>query len=367
MLNRLNHLAHAIEQQYDRLKWKLRTKLGIGPVKILPYDGYGTRSKATILGRIVADYTVSPATQTDSVWRNIVNMFRRFNSHEIPFATVQARYQNQRVVTQANDEGYFRVEIDLPAPLSTDRLWHEVELTLVNSPGPVVGPAIGQVMVPPARAEFGVISDLDDTVIQTNVLSILQTARNTFLHNAYSRLAFPGVAAFYEALQQGTGSGVNPIFYVSNMPWNLYDLMNDFFEIRHIPRGPMLLTDIGLTDSHFIREPGRLHKLEHIHRLLDTYPDLPFILIGDAGEEDPTIYFETLQRYAGRIKAVYIRDLPESKNQEAIRQLMIETTELGVDLVLVPDTLAAAIHAAQHGFITPEAVAIIQAEIETSD
>ena len=65
------------------------------------------------------------------------------------------------------------------------------------------------------------ISDLDDTVIQTNVLSILQTARNTFLHNAYTRLAFPGVAAFYQALQHGTGSCANPIFYVSNMPWNL--------------------------------------------------------------------------------------------------------------------------------------------------
>lgn len=94
--------------------------------------------------------------------------------------------------------------------------------------------------MPPAKAKFGVISDLDDTVIQTNVLSVLQAAHNTFLHNAYTRLAFPGVAAFYQALQQGQDGSMNPIFYVSNMPWNLYDLMNDFFDMRHIPRGPIL-------------------------------------------------------------------------------------------------------------------------------
>ena len=115
MLTWLNHLAHAIEQKYDRAKWVLRYRLGIGPVKILPYAGYGTRSKATILGRIVADYSVSPATEADSIGRNIANMFRRFNSHEIPFATVQVRFQNQTVVTQANDEGHFQFNWPYPS------------------------------------------------------------------------------------------------------------------------------------------------------------------------------------------------------------------------------------------------------------
>ena len=129
----------------------------------------------------------------------------------------------------------------------------------------------------------------------------------------------------------------------------------------------MFLTDIGLTDTHFIRESGRLHKLDQIRQILETYPDLPFILIGDAGEEDPAIYVKTLQRYAGRIKAIYIRDIPGHANEEALRQLIGETAELGVDLVLVPDSLAAAIHAAQQGFITPEAVDAVRAEIAQSD
>ena len=143
--------------------------------------------------------------------------------------------------------------------------------------------------------------------------------------------------------------------------------MADFFEIRHIPPGPMFLTDLGLTDTHFVRESGRLHKLDQIRQLLETYPDLPFILIGDAGEEDPAIYVETLQRYVGRIKAIYIRDVLGHANEESIRQLIGKTAKLDVDLVLVPDTLAAALHAAQQGFITPEAVDTIRAEIAQSD
>lgn len=360
----LNQLAYQIEQAYDRLKWAIRRKLGLSPIKILPYMGYGTSTRFYVLGRVLADYNVSPATKTDRIWRNIVNMIRRFRSHEIPRARVQAEFQNQKAVTQANEEGHFRCQLELQTPVISNEIWHDVTLTLPDPPGPSTGPTVGRVLVPPSDAEFGVISDLDDTVIQTNVLSVLQAARNTFLRNAYTRLEFPGVAAFYQALQRGTGRSVNPIFYVSNMPWNLYDLMHDFFDIRHIPHGPMFLINLGLTDTHFIRESGRAHKREHINRILDTYPDLPFILIGDAGEEDPVIYFDTLETYPERIRAIYIRDIPGNENEAAIRDLIVEAAQLHVDLVLVPDTLAAAEHAAQQGFITLDSVEKIRAEIQ---
>lgn len=364
MFKKLNMLVHQVEQQYDRLKWSLRRRLGLGPIEILAYDGYGNASNLFVIGRVMADYNVSSARNTDSIWRNIINTLRRFRSHEIPFARIQATFQQQQTTVQADQEGHFRAEIELTEPLASDRLWHDVELTVVAPPGPPATPTTGRVLVPPTGAEFGVISDLDDTVIQTNVLRVAQAARNTFLRNAYTRLAFPGVATFYQALHKGVDRGPNPIFYVSNMPWNLYDLMHDFFEIRHIPHGPMFLTNLGLTDTHFIRRSGREHKLEHIYQVLDTYPDLAFILIGDAGEEDADIYFETLQNHPGRIKAIYIRDLPGNENEAAIQNLIKEAASLHVDLVLVPDTLAAAEHAAQQGFIPASSVEEIRTEIQ---
>ncbi len=141
-------------------------------------------------------------------------------------------------------------------------------------------------MVPPVDARFGIISDLDDTVIQTDVLHLLNLARNAFLRNAHTRLPFAGVAEFYTALQKGAQStGYNPIFYVSNSPWNLYDLLVDFFGVRQIPLGAFFLIDLGLTRDHFIRVDPVEHKLGAIDDLFSAYSNLPFILIGDSSEK----------------------------------------------------------------------------------
>ena len=70
------------------------------------------------------------------------------------------------------------------------------------------------------------------------------------------RLPFPGVAAFLRALYAGAGGGErNPLFYVSSSPWNIYDLLSEFFSLNDIPIGPVLfLRDWGLTDVELV--PG---------------------------------------------------------------------------------------------------------------
>ena len=90
---------------------------------------------------------------------------------------------------------------------------------------------------------FGIISDIDDTVIRTDATSLLGTFRSTMLANARTRLPFPGVAALYRALH---GAGTNPLFYVSSSPWNIYDMLSDVLAIRGIPAGPLLLRNWGL-------------------------------------------------------------------------------------------------------------------------
>jgi len=95
------------------------------------------------------------------------------------------------------------------------------------------------VLVPSGAATFGVISDLDDTVIQSRITSFLHAVRTVMLGNARTRLPFPGVSAFYQALERGgDGARTNPIFYVSSSPWNIHDIIADFMDIQRIPRGP---------------------------------------------------------------------------------------------------------------------------------
>jgi phosphatidate phosphatase APP1 len=202
-------------------------------------------------------------------------------------------------------------------------------------------------------------------VVKTDAAHLLRMARSVFLSNARTRLPFKGVAALYRALQQGTTAepGANPLFYVSSSPWNLYDLLIEFFTLHNIPQGPIFLRDWGVSKHELLPTQHRGHKLVAIEQLLERYPDLPFILIGDSGQEDPEIYHEVVRRYPGRICAVYIRNVSrEPSRATAIRALAQEVITVGSTLILADDTLAVAQHAVEQGWIRPETIPMIAAE-----
>ncbi len=72
--------------------------------------------------------------------------------------------------------------------------------------------------------------------------SLLRNLRTTLLTSVEGRIAFKGIGAFYRALELGGGAEVvNPIFYVSSSPWNLYDLLERIIELNGIPLGPLFL------------------------------------------------------------------------------------------------------------------------------
>ena len=81
--------------------------------------------------------------------------------------------------------------------------WHPVSLDLADPPNARPVRATARVLTPAPTATFGVVSDMDDTVLQSEVTSFLRAARMVLLENALTRLPFPGVAAFYRALERG--------------------------------------------------------------------------------------------------------------------------------------------------------------------
>jgi phosphatidate phosphatase APP1 len=168
-------------------------------------------------------------------------------------------------------------------------------------------------------------------------------------------LPFPGVAAFYRALESGaTGAEANPIFYVSSSPWNLYDVIDGFLAAQRIPTGPVLLRD---WDFGRLTERHASHKGTVIREIFDTYSELPFLLVGDSGQEDPEIYTELVRERPDRVKAVYIRNVRRDvARTERIRALAREVEAAGSTLVLADDTLAVARHAAMHGWIASNAL-----------
>jgi phosphatidate phosphatase APP1 len=300
-------------------------------------------------------------------------MYRRFDSHEIPGAQLVIRPGDgteHPVVT--DEEGYFTLNIE-PKCLNppVDFLWHPVEVELVQAPAalPAERVAHASVLVPPLDAEYGIISDIDDTVIQTSATDLLRMARTVLLRNARSRLPFQGVAEFYRQLQLGrNGKRNNPFFYVSSSPWNLYDLLEDFLALNQIPPGPILLRDMALKrKSANDASEHHAHKLREIDNLLLTYPELPFVLIGDSGQEDPNIYREVVRRHPGRVLAIYIRDVNLPERAALVERVSEELRGDKVEMLLVKDTINAAEHAVKTGLVFQEAVPAVVADKERDE
>ncbi len=268
--------------------------------------------------------------------------------------------------TVADDEGFIREWVELPAAPALDGPWLPIELQLLAplAAGQPDVRATAELRALPAPPTFGVISDLDDTVIQSRITSFLQAARTVLLGNARTRLPFPGVAAFYQALERGgDGAQRNPIFYVSSSPWNLYDLIADFMDEQRIPRGPIALRDWDVVLSALTSSRLGTFKEPVIREILDHHPDVPFILIGDSGQRDPEIYRAILDAYPGRILAIYIRNVEADVARSAsVRALADEVLAAGSTLLLADDTYAAAEHAAAHGWITRESLPAIREE-----
>jgi phosphatidate phosphatase APP1 len=271
-------------------------------------------------------------------------------------------------LVSTDDEGYFTLIIEpraLPAPLAY--LWYPVPVRVARLPAPfpALPPAgiagVAPVLVPPPTAEFGVISDLDDTVFETRATNVVKMLGRVLFSNAQSKQPFAGVAAFYQALQRGaTGRPDNPFFYVSSSPWNLYDVLDEFLKIHAIPPGPLLLRDLGLGRPKTPPPPGVTgsaaihfaHKLHEIDDILSTYPALPFVLCGDSGQEDARIYREVVRRHPGRIRAIYIRDVQEPVRAALVEPLIAELAVEGVPMLLVADYATAAAHAAGLGLVS---------------
>lgn len=107
----------------------------------------------------------------------------------------------------------------------------------------------------------------------------------------------------------------------------------------------------------------RNHKLEKIELIINFFPDLKFVLIGDSGEQDPEIYTEVVRRHPKSVRAIYIRNVnPDPSRIEALDKLIEEVNATGTQLILAPDSVFAAAHAAAEGLIQVDKLPLVCSE-----
>jgi phosphatidate phosphatase APP1 len=335
-----------------------RVDVGRGGLVIQAYRGYGTADQVILMGRVFTQPQFGSSLRERPLGRDVIDVVRRILRRGVADAVLTALFggAEQRLIT--DKDGYFRVHMRLAQPPASNSLWHELDLRLIRPGQSTVG-CKAAFFVPPSSARYVVISDIDDTVMYTGVANKAKMLWRLFVEKAHSRIAFPGLAAFYNALHCGaSGIEFNPMLYVSRGPWSIYEVLEEFFHLHDIPVGPILfLREWGLTLQRPLPRRAAGHKLELIQDMLALYRDLPFILIGDSGQHDPEIYTRVVRENPGRVLAAYIRNVSrDSERLRAIEALAAEVVDLGSSLVVAADSFAMAEHAARHALISAKAL-----------
>lgn len=328
---RFLRILSALSYLGDLLRFSVSSRLGMKAdtdLAIDAYRGYGHSKQVYITGRVLQDRFIN-TTEEESLWRNFINTFKRFNSNEINGADLVISVAGNTFKVRTDVEGYFHLNAPLPHAIEpSESDWYPMVIQLKRTPWQEIGDLTvhGDLLIP-QRPKFGIISDLDDTVIKTGVTSVLklQMLYLTILKSARGRRAFHKVNAFFKALRNGGTQGIrNPFFYVSNSPWNLYDLLEEFLTINQLPKGPILLRDFGYKTAK--------HKYSQIRHILETYPDLPFILVGDSGEKDTETYITLAREFPNRILAIFIHDLRSKKRAQRIKKIILQNPDIKIFL-----------------------------------
>ena len=283
-------VARLGEQAFERIG----RRPGADPV-LEPYCGYATPDGWVLRARVLTHLRRSEPRPSQSRWMNLRQMANLFVTDEVANVAVEASGRTAR----SDAEGY--VDLLVPAPARpASGPWAEEVLRIagtdVAAPCPVR-------LVPPS-AERLVISDVDDTVIETGAHSLARNLWTTFTGSALTRLVHGDAVRLLARLSPAER---DPVFYVSSSPWNLHRFLETLLGANGLPRGPMFLRDLGVTEDGVGRSHLG-HKGAAIDRILAAVPGRPAFLLGDTGQHDAAVYLDAVRRHPGRVAGVALRE-----------------------------------------------------------
>jgi len=285
--------AYRLETGLRDLLSRVARGFGWTPVAI-PYPGYGSDGRVRVLGRVL----LAPAgTHPESRLR--IPGWQRFLTLEAPRTDVEVGVGGTRAHLTSDDDGLLDAVLEV-AGLAEGRPTVPVRMRTTDRA------ASAPVHLSSADAHRGVVCDIDDTVLVTEIAHPLRAAYRTFVQRSRNRRAVPGMA---DLLREVTaGQEHVPVLYLSNGPWNLIGPLTAFLERNGFPPGALLLTDWGLQPDRWFRD-GQAHKRGSLLRLTEDLPGVDWTLVGDTGEHDPALYEEFARAHPDRVAEILLRDV----------------------------------------------------------
>lgn len=290
-------LNRRVEHALERRGWK---------TKIVPFTGYGTVGFVRVMGRVLhsreplrtaaadADATavqLRAAEDEQRGWRSFVNA----PAMDEP---ITVRVGDQTIHARTDRQGLIDVTI---RGHGLRPGWHTVVVT-----SPDARTVDAAVLIVGSAQTFGIVCDIDDTVLSTSLPRPMVAAWNTFVREEATRRPVPGMATMIrDLLDDHPGA---PLIFLSTGAWNTAPALTRFLRRNGFPVGPMLLTDWGPTSTGWFRS-GQEHKRRSLHRLARELPHIQWLLVGDDGQNDPKIYGEFAEARPDAVRAIALRQL----------------------------------------------------------
>jgi len=155
----LARIASVAERIFDAV----RPKREYGDIEIDPYFGHATPSNIVLRGRVLSRRAIKAVEELEedpSLWMNFKSMIALFNTREISDVQITCG----TVETLSDEEGYF--ELTLPRPPNKSG-WslHQVRFGQDGESAELAA------LLPSPNAKYGIISDIDDTLIKTKFIT----------------------------------------------------------------------------------------------------------------------------------------------------------------------------------------------------
>ncbi|MFC6876278.1 App1 family protein [Flavobacterium myungsuense] len=281
------------------------------------YRGYANEQELIVMGHVfkptsIKDYDFQKKNLKNAT--SIINMFRIKTQSN---ADVYLEHNNTKIHTKTLKDGYFKFCV--PLDKIDNYGWIEYKVSIVYNHKTIT---TKESYIHPHKGNLGIISDIDDTFLVSHSLNPIKKLYILLFKNINNRKIFKDVVSHYQALSSSGRSNneeKNAFFYVSSSEWNLYRFITKFTEIHQLPKAVLLLKDIktSLTDF-FFTSSNHNHKFEKIKHILEFYPNLEYVLLGDDSQDDPLLYEAICKIFPVSVKAVYIRQTGNHKKKAAI-------------------------------------------------
>ncbi len=268
------------------------------------YNAYGNEHNLVLHGRTVKkENEEKEVNSQDSGYTNAWNALNFFHSDEIKNKKVFLTIDEERYETIGDDEGYFEFNITSVKALTMG--YKNLDLQIEGN----VNLYHAKAMIIDDRKLIGIISDVDDTVVVSDVTNKTELLINTFWKNYKQREVIPTMAErFKKILADNPPTAPSRLFFLSGSPEQLFTPIEKFLEYNNFPEHTIILKQIHGKNKDSLTDQIA-YKTQKIEELIALYPNMEWIMFGDSGEKDADIYGAIKEKYPSKVKAYYIRNV----------------------------------------------------------